>query len=264
MKIAILGSGNVATHLSKALIKAGHPVMQVWSRNHNNAIDLALEIGANSIPEIKDIKAYIDVVFIAVSDDAIENVASQIPEKENRLILHTSGSTSLEVLSSRFQNAGVLYPIQTFSKNSDLDFSSIPLCIEANHQTALAQIEKLAQQLSNNVQQVDSHARALLHVAAVFACNFTNFFYSVAHQITESVQLDFSLLRPLIQETADKAMLNNPEDVQTGPAKRDDQQTMQRHLDLLKNQPQLQELYKSISQYIVKMYHPNGLREINS
>lgn len=264
MKIAILGSGNVATHLSKALIKAGHPVMQVWSRNHDNAIDLALEIGANSIPEIKAIKAYIDVVIIAVTDDAIATVAHQIPEKENRLILHTSGSTSLEVLNSRFQNAGVLYPIQTFSKNSDLDFSQIPLCLEASNNWAMQQLESMANQLSNQVQQVNSEARALLHVAAVFACNFTNFFYSIAQQLTDSVQLDFSLLRPLIQETADKAMLNNPIDVQTGPAKRDDQQTMQKHLDLLKNQPQLQTLYQAISQYIVKMYHPNGLREINS
>lgn len=264
MKIAILGAGNVATHLSKALIKAGHPVMQVWSRNHDNAIDLALEIGANSIPEIKDIKAYIDVVIIAVTDDAIATVARQIPEKENRLILHTAGSTSLEVLSSRFQNAGVLYPIQTFSKNSDLDFSLIPLCLEASNDWAMQQLESMANQLSNQVQQVNSEARALLHVAAVFACNFTNFFYSIAQQLIDSVQLDFDLFRPLIQETVDKAMLNNPVDVQTGPAKRDDQQTLQKHLDLLKNQPQLQTLYQSISQYIVKMYHPKGLREINS
>lgn len=264
MKIAILGSGNVATHLSKALIKAGHPVMQVWSRNHDHAINLALEIGANSVPEIKNIKHHIEVVIIAVSDDAIASVAAQIPLKENRLVLHTSGSTDLEVLNSRFRNAGVLYPVQTFTKNSDLDFSQIPLCIEANHETALEQLRDLAQQLSQYVQQVDSPARALLHVAAVFACNFTNFFYSVAQQITNAAQIDFNLLRPLIQETADKAILNNPLDVQTGPAQRDDQQTMQKHLDLLKNQPQLQTLYQSISQYIVKMYHPNGLREINS
>ncbi|MBD3750241.1 MAG: DUF2520 domain-containing protein [Sphingobacteriales bacterium] len=264
MKIAILGSGNVATHLGKALIKAGHPVMQVWSRNHNHAIDLALEIGANSIPEIKNIKAHIDVVIVAVTDDAIAKVASQIPEQENRLILHTSGSTNLEVLSSRFENVGVLYPLQTFSKNSDLDFSLIPLCLEANNDWAMQQLECLAKQLSNQVQRVNSDARAMLHVAAVFACNFTNFFYCIAQQLTDAVQLDFSLLHPLIQETTDKAMLNNPVDVQTGPARRDDKQTMQKHSDLLKNQLQLQALYQSISQYIVKMYHPNGLREINS
>lgn len=257
MKVALLGSGNVATHLSKALIKAGYPVMQVWSRDHNNAIDLALQIGANSIPNIKSIKDSIDVVIVAVTDDAIENVVSQIPLKEGRLVVHTSGTTPLNILEKYFDSCGVLYPLQTFSKTADLDFRQIPVFIEANTIKAENHLELIANKIASKVQKLDSHSRAILHVSAVFACNFTNYFYSVAQQLVESVQLDFDLLRPLIQETADKAMLSMPFEVQTGPAKRNDQLTMNKHLELLKDNPQLQELYSNISQGIVKMYKAN-------
>ncbi|MEO5912493.1 MAG: DUF2520 domain-containing protein [Pelobium sp.] len=257
MKIALLGSGNVATHLSKALIKAGYPVMQVWSRKENNAIDLALQIGANSISDCKEIKDSIDVVILAVTDDAIENVASQIPQKEGRLVLHTSGTTPLNVLEKYFDSCGVLYPLQTFSKTADLDFQTIPICIEANNIKAENQLELIAGKISSKVEKLDSPSRAILHISAVFACNFTNYFYSVAQELLEGVQLNFDLLRPLIQETADKAMLNLPFEVQTGPAKRNDQLTMNKHLALLKDNSYLQGLYSSISQGIVKMYQPN-------
>jgi predicted short-subunit dehydrogenase-like oxidoreductase (DUF2520 family) len=254
MKVAILGSGNVATHLSKVLIKAGHPVQQIWSRNHDNAIDLALEIGANSIPDINGIGKEIDLIIIAIKDDAIIEVIKKIPQSHQALVLHTSGTADLDVLSNRFENCGVLYPLQTFSKNSDLDFSIIPLFVEGSNSVSIEKITLLANQLSKKVILADSKTRAMLHVSAVFACNFTNAFYAIAQEITDSVHLDFDFLRPLIQETADKAMLNRPKDVQTGPAKRNDEQIMEKHLQLLENKPQLKDLYQSISQYIVKMY----------
>ncbi|MDA9554742.1 DUF2520 domain-containing protein [Pelobium sp.] len=255
MRIAILGSGNVATHLSKALIKAGYPIKEVWSRHHENAIQLALEIGANSVADIQNISESIDLVIISVSDDAIETVASKIPKKKGRLILHTSGSTSLSILNSFSDECGVIYPLQTFSKAADIDFSQVPLFIEANTSDSLDKVSEIAHQLSENVQIADSEKRVFLHISAVFACNFTNYFYTIAQQILEKQGLSFDLLRPLIQETADKAMLNLPSLVQTGPARRNDQLIINKHLELLSNHPDWQNIYHLISQDIVKMYH---------
>ncbi len=260
MKVAILGAGNVATHLSKALIKAGYPIKQVWSRNHNHAIDLALEIGANSIPQISDLSNQIDVIIIAVSDDAIESVVSQIPiSNQQQLILHTSGSTGLSVLEKHCQNCGVLYPLQTFSKNHDVDFSTIPLLMEANHHQAEEQLLMIAKKLSLKVEKVNSENRMRIHVSAVFACNFTNHFYAIAEKLVKDTNLSFDLIKPLILETAQKAILNSPSKTQTGPAKRNDAATIDKHLDLLKSNPQLQNLYAIVSQDIVKMYQSPDL-----
>jgi len=255
MKIAMLGSGNVATFLSKSLIQAGHPVTQVWSRNPNNAIALALEIGSDSITNISSILADTDIVIIAVNDDGIENVASQIPKNPNQLILHTSGTTSLQVLENYTSNCGVLYPLQTFSKQDNVDFSVVPLCLEGSNPGVLTQIKTLAGQLSNNINEVNSQQRALLHISAVFACNFTNHLYHIAQKILEDAGLNFDLLHPLIQQTNDKVMLNKPSEVQTGPAKRNDEQTMIKHLAILQAQPDWQDLYQKLSQNIVKIHH---------
>ncbi len=254
MNIAVLGSGNVATHLSKALIKSGYPVHQVWSRHYDNAIELALEIGANSIPSLIDISQSIEVIVIAVSDDAIESVASQIPNKENRIILHTSGTTSLEILKKFTSHCGVLYPLQTFSKSADIDFSQVPLFIEADSFYAQDKISEIANHLSLKVNQADSETRALLHISAVFACNFTNHLYSIAAQILKDKNLSFDLLKPLIKETTEKALLNLPYSVQTGPAKRNDELTINKHLQLLQLHPNWQNIYQLLSQDIVKMY----------
>jgi len=258
MKIAMLGSGNVATFLSKALIQVGHPITQVWSRNPNNAIALALEIGSDSIVDISLILPETNIVIIAVNDDGIENVAAQIPKHSNQLILHTSGTTPLLVLQNYTLNCGVLYPLQTFSKQANVDFSVIPLCIEGSNLGVLTQIKILAAQLSNNVNEVNSQQRALLHISAVFACNFTNHFYHIAQQILENNGLNFDLLRPLIQQTTDKVMKSKPSEVQTGPAKRNDEQTMLKHLAILQDQPMWQELYVKLSQDIVKIYQPSS------
>ncbi len=260
MKVAILGAGNVATHLSKALIKAGYPVNQVWSRNNQNAVDLALKIGANSIFQIADLSQQIDVIIIAVSDDAIESVVAQIPIlNQQQLILHTSGSTSLSVLEKHTQNCGVLYPLQTFSKNQDLDFSKVPLFIEANHHQSEEQLLMIAKKLSHHVEKANSENRIRIHISAVFACNFTNHFYAIAEKMLKEINLDFDLLRPLISETAQKAMYNSPINVQTGPAKRNDTITIDKHIELLKNNPQTKKLYEIVSQDIVKMYQASDL-----
>ena len=132
MRIAMLGAGNVATHFSKALINAGNSIEQVWSRDHSNAIDLASQIGAKSIANIVDISNDIDLVIVAVSDDAILVVSSQVPVQNSRIVVHTSGSTDISALNTHVKS-GVLYPLQTFSKDADLDFSVVPLCVEGSN-----------------------------------------------------------------------------------------------------------------------------------
>jgi predicted short-subunit dehydrogenase-like oxidoreductase (DUF2520 family) len=260
MNVAILGAGNVAAHLSKALIKAGFPIKQIWSRDNNNAVNLALEIGANSIVSITDLSKNIDVIIIAIADDAILKVAQEIPSALNqKLILHTSGSTSLTVLNGFSSQIGVLYPLQTFSKNTDVDFSNIPLCIEANDDQALELLSKITNKISNRVSVVNSVDRLTLHIAAVFACNFTNYFYSIAEDLLNAKNLDFNLIRPLILETAEKAMLNSPALIQTGPAKREDQSTITKHLSVLGNQPHIEEIYQLISQQLVKKFKQANL-----
>jgi predicted short-subunit dehydrogenase-like oxidoreductase (DUF2520 family) len=255
MNVAILGAGNVATHLSKALIKAGFPIKQIWSRDHNHAVDLALQIAANSIENIKELSENLDVIFIAVADDAIENVANQIPIALNQiLIVHTSGSTPLSVLNNISIQIGVLYPIQTFSKTSDLDFSNIPIVIEGNNKDVLNKITTIAHKISHQVKEVNSSDRLILHVAAVFACNFTNYLYSIADDLLQSKNIDFNLIKPLILETAEKAMSNSPASVQTGPAKRNDQITINKHLAVLENQIDNKEIYQLISQHLVKKF----------
>jgi predicted short-subunit dehydrogenase-like oxidoreductase (DUF2520 family) len=254
MKIAILGSGNVATHLGKALIKAGYPVMEVWSRHLNHAKELALALGVSSIATIANINSDVDLVVVAVADDAIVDICAQIPKKANRLIVHTSGSTDMAILKSFSDEYGVIYPLQTFSKSAEINFKHVPLFLEANSTSSIEKLKSIAHQLSDHVQMADSKKRAFLHISAVFACNFTNYFYTIAQQILAQNHLDFDLLRPLIQETATKAMLNLPADVQTGPARRNDKSIMNKHLEMLNDYPNWQNLYHLISQDIVKMY----------
>lgn len=252
MKVAILGAGNIAWHLSKAFIKAGHPVKQVWNRTSEKAIDLALEIGANSIDDLNKLDKEIELIVIAVNDEAIAQVASLIPY-QHQLVVHTSGSTSIKVLEAFFPNCGVIYPLQTFSKATDVTFSNIPVCIEGNNAFSKEIILNMASELSLHPQILDSNQRLKLHIAAVFACNFSNHLFAIAQNLLEESDLNFELLKPLIMETANKVMEIMPADAQTGPAKRNDEVTVIKHLEILNNKPEWAELYQKISQDIVKM-----------
>ena len=254
MKIAILGSGNVATHLSKALVQAGYPISQVWSRKYQNAQNLALEIASVAIANIQDISESVNVIFLAVSDDVIETVAHQIPNLPNRLIIHTSGSTDIQLLQQFSNHVAVLYPLQSFSKNSILDFKKVPLFIEYSSDLAQERISKLAHQLSDHVQHANSETRILLHISAVFACNFTNHLYTIAQHILAEKNLDFNLIRPLIAETANKIIEHLPSEMQTGPASRNDEMITNKHVQMLEIYPHWQKIYQSISQDIVKIY----------
>jgi predicted short-subunit dehydrogenase-like oxidoreductase (DUF2520 family) len=252
MRITVIGSGNVATHLAAAFKNAGHKIIEVYSPNYQNAALLAYHVGANAVDSLTEINPETDIFIIAVKDDAIENIAQQL-SRYKKLTVHTSGATSLLALGKNNPLSGVFYPLQTFSKLKEVDFWQVPLCIEGADDNITAQLVQLAQTVSNNVQTVNSGQRNVLHLAAVFACNFPNNLYAIAQLLLAGHQLDFGLLKPLILETAQKIENRVPLQVQTGPAIRNDEKTMQAHLNLLSAQPQLQQIYRLLSQSIIKM-----------
>lgn len=252
MRITIIGSGNVATHLGAAFKNAGHRIIQVYSRQIDHAALLAYHLKAEAIADLGQIDPETDIFVISVKDDSIAEVAAALASHQ-KLIVHTSGATSLDTLQQLTPNAGVFYPLQTFSKTKELDFSTVPLCVEGATEEITALLEEMAGTITRNIYRVSSDQRKILHLAAVFACNFPNYLYHVAQQLLADHQLDFNLLRPLIMETAEKVMVQEPGNVQTGPAVRHDVKTMDAHLSLITGNTGLQEIYQLLSQGIIKM-----------
>jgi len=249
MRITIIGSGNVATHLAAALKNAGHKIVQVYSPSYQNAALLAYHVGAEAVNDLRAINAVDAELFvISVKDDAIAGINQELSEY-GKLVVHTSGATPLLAGNK----TGVFYPLQTFSKTKELNFSQVPMCIEGSNEQMTQTLEQLAHTISKNVYRVNSDQRKILHLAAVFACNFPNALYAVAQSLLAEHQLDFNLLGPLILETAEKVQESLPALVQTGPAVRRDEKTMQNHLELLNHQPELQAIYRMLSQQIIKM-----------
>jgi len=226
ISVTIVGRGNVGTHLWKALQNAeGIKVTHIDSR-HLEAIEKS------------------DVAIIAVSDDAIGEVSSQV---NNDFVVHTSGSVSMNGLTNT-GNKGVFYPLQTFTKDNEIDFTNIPFCLESDDPMGLDILESLVKVLNGNIFHVNSDQRKRLHVAAVFVNNFTNHMYVIAHEICSQYNIPFDILEPLIIETCKKIKSISPLDAQTGPAKRNDEETIQNHLNLL-NQSQ-QEIYIKLTESI--------------
>lgn len=252
MRITLIGSGNVATHLGAALKNAGHQMVQVYSRNADHAALLAYHIKAEAISNLAEINPDTDLFIISVKDDVIEEVASALSVHQ-KPIVHTSGATPLATLQKYTDKAGVFYPLQTFSKTKEVNFKAVPMCIEAADLELDAMLKQLASTISNSVYAVDSEQRKILHLAAVFACNFPNYLYHASQQLLAQHQLDFNLLRPLISETADKVQEHLPYTVQTGPAVRNDEKTMAAHLALLNGSDELTAIYNLLSQAIIKM-----------
>lgn len=243
IKLVILGSGNVATHLFQAFFKARNvAVVQVYNRTQKNLAPFAQK--TQTTTSIKNL-IEADVYLLCVKDDAIGDLARNIPYKD-KIIAHTSGSVPL---LDNSQKTGVFYPLQTFSKDVALDFKKIPLCLEASDEQTLKTLQHLAGAISEKSYQISTAQRKSLHLAAVFVCNFTNHLYSIGEGICRDNQVPFDILHPLMKETTRKATLNSPAKMQTGPAKRNDRETMQMHLSQLKN-PVLEEIYVLLSKSI--------------
>ncbi|AOM78322.1 Rossmann-like and DUF2520 domain-containing protein [Pedobacter steynii] len=253
MKIVCIGSGNVATHFSNAFKSAGSELVQIWSKNPEHAAELAIKTGAKPIADLKEIDNNADVYLIAVKDDAIEEVIAQLSAVKG-MIVHTSGATDIDVFPATIAKYGVLYPLQTFSKHKAIDFNQVPLCIEAKDEEILKSLKSIALMLSPLVYEVNSEKRRILHLSAVFACNFVNHLYTLSNEILQRNELDFEILRPLIMETAEKVQNAFPVDVQTGPAIRNDEQTITKHKELLSNMPELKDIYETLSKSIKKTH----------
>ncbi|KQR70513.1 Rossmann-like and DUF2520 domain-containing protein [Pedobacter sp. Leaf176] len=253
MNIVLLGSGNVATNLALALKAAGENIVQVFSPNLENAKAIAKNVGSKSINSFSEIDRTADLYIVSVKDDAIAGVAKNLKGVDG-LIVHTSGTTDINILSSEVKHAGVFYPLQTFSKSRIVDFKTIPLCLEASDHHQLDILTRVAEKLSDKVYVVNGDKRKVLHLAAVFACNFANHLYALSHQILTKNDLNFDLIKPLITETADKVLFDYPENVQTGPAIRRDESTINKHLAMLSDLPELQEIYQTLSNSI-KLVH---------
>jgi len=253
MRIVILGTGNLATQLGMALYAQHAEIIQVYGRTGTHASDLANLLGCNSTTSKLKIITDADLYILAVSEAAITEVLSDAPIRD-RLIVHTSGSISIDILATFSKNYGVFYPLQTLSKQKAVDFSTVPICIEANSAENLEKLSKLAKIISDQVFEINSIQRRELHLAAVFVCNFVNHLYAIGEKLLHEQHLDFNLLKPLIAETAQKAILFSPPGVQTGPAIRGNQTIMEQHLKMLEQHPEWQKLYELISSDISRFH----------
>ncbi len=248
-KIVLIGAGNLATQLGKALRENGLDVVQVYSRTEASAKALAFVLECPYTTSLDELEPC-DLCLVSVKDDALETVLRQIPLETT--VVHTAGSIPMELLSNYFKNFGVFYPLQTFSKQRDVDFSTIPICLEASSDEVFADLQVLAQKLSSSVQPIYSEERRVLHLAAVYTCNFVNHLYQIGDSMLEEKGLSFDLLKPLIQETAQKVMGMKPIDAQTGPAVRMDETIINKHLDLLADQPERKKIYQLVTESIYK------------
>jgi predicted short-subunit dehydrogenase-like oxidoreductase (DUF2520 family) len=252
-RVTLIGAGNLATHLGKAFSKAGIQIIQVYSRTLDSAGTLGKILGTAFTNLTEEIDLGADLILVSVKDDAIGQVLDQVDLRQ-QLIVHTAGSVPLDFLKKYSARCGVFYPLQTFSKGREIDFSDIPVCIEANSAKILNELRELAGKISNAVYEISSEERKILHLAAVFACNFVNHFYYISDQLLEKEGLAFDLLKPLIRETAAKVMTMDPYEAQTGPAKRFDETIINKHLELMDNRPDLREIYSFVSRSIFQAH----------
>lgn len=246
ISITIIGSGNVAQHFIKAVSKSVDlELVQVYARTKESVLHLvSTDKIISETSQFKDA----DLYLIAVSDDAISNVSHLLPFN-NKLVAHTSGSVAIDELSNSNRKA-VFYPLQTLSKNKDVNFKEIPICLEAQNESDLKLIKQVAGSISDKVFEVNSEQRKSLHVAAVFVSNFVNHLYKIGNDICLEHNVPFDILKPLIQETAKKIELLSPNEAQTGPAKRKDSQTINKHLEILTDHNQ-KEIYKILTKSII-------------
>lgn len=252
--ISFVGSGNVATHLAQAFQLAHLQIQEVYSPNEQHALAFSKMFKCTKVKSPNLISSDADLILLCVPDTQVALVAKQI-SRGRAIIAHTSGIVPLSGIQGNGCCTGVFYPLQTFSLGRMVDFLEIPICIEGNETHTNDMLTRLAYKLSNKVVSVTSPEREMLHLTAVMVNNFSNMLYGMAHEILEENHLDFKLLLPLIRETASKVVEMSPKEAQTGPARRKDLTTIQRHHDLLTQFPHYQQLYQLITDQIIKKHH---------
>lgn len=248
IKISIIGSGNVASHLITAFsLSKEAEVVQVFARKKQSVGNLVAD--EKIISDLSEL-AKADLYIISVTDDAVFEVSEKLPFTD-RLVVHTSGTKPLAMLSDK-NRRGVFYPLQTFSKDKKVDFKVIPICLEAENKEDFELINKVARLVSDRVFEIDSEKRKALHVSAVFVSNFVNHLYGIGSEICRENDIPFDILKPLISEVADKINMLSPEEAQTGPAKRGDMQTIASHLAFLENDLEKRKIYELLTNAIIR------------
>ncbi len=255
--ITIIGAGNLAWHLAKNFEAKGLTVNAVYSRNIMDATSVTDELyHAEATDSLDFSESESELFILAVSDDALGKVAGKLDLPFDATLVHVSGSQPLSLLEDVFDDrpdivCGVFYPLMTFTKFKPLDFSGVPILLECTDDSTLKVLREIAKRLTKEVHILDSEQRKVLHLAAVFACNFTNHLLAVSQEITDANDLKFDLLKPLIYETLKKGLAaEHPADVQTGPAVRNDTKILQKHEEMLEDDPELRELYRTLSKSI--------------
>lgn len=252
MRISMIGAGNVATHIARTLASR-HEIVQVFSRSLANAEALARATGCPCATDsIAGITADADFYIISVKDDAIASVVEQLPGND-AVWVHTSGSVPMSVFAGLRRSYGVLYPMQSFSKQIDVDFADVPLFVEGCDKATAEQITTLAHDLSRSVFSADSDTRRRLHIAAVFSCNFANHLWALADDVLREANIPFSVMLPLIRSTVEKLSQLSPAESQTGPARRLDYEVIQKHLSMLSGD--CHTVYDTLTKSIIKKHH---------
>lgn len=255
-KIAILGTGNVAWHLAPALEEAGHTVTEIYGRDLEKAIQLTKKLYTAEAQDSLDFSdSEAEIYILAVSDQAISELADAIILPEESILVHTSGAVAIDMLGySSASYTGIFYPLQTFTKDREIDFAEVPFLLESDDQETLMKLKRLANSLSPLQYVVKSKDRMALHVAAVFASNFSNHMLRLAEEIMHRKGLDYEMLKPLIIETISKSLELGAKKAQTGPALRSDFNTLESHHQFLNYNEQVAEIYRLISQDIIDSY----------
>ncbi len=258
MNITIIGAGNVGYHLSQRLKEVGHNIQQVFSRRTDKVLRVSKIVGAQPIDNISSLQSGANLYIIAVKDDAIGDVAEKMRKKlaGNTWVVHTSGSVPATVLAPYFNNYGVFYPLQTFSISRMADFLNIPILVDSNKELMKNRLYQLGETISPKVYRINDEQRAKLHVTAVMVNNFTNHLYAMAEDILKKEELPMEVLIPLIQETSKKVSLFPAKEMQTGPAIRGDEDTIQRHMAYLDQFPDYQKVYQALTDSLKRMYDP--------
>ena len=251
-KVVILGAGRLAASLSVAIRKKGYDIVEVYNRTETPGKVLARKLKARYVPEPEMLTKDADLYILAVSDRAIPEVLSRL-KCGNMLVVHTSGSAGMNVIKSSSTRYGVIYPPQTFTMKRLVNFRSVPLCIEGSSAEVEEHLHSFAASLSGQVFRINSDQRKILHLAAVFANNFTNFMYVIAHDLLTEKGMDTGMLEPIIRLTAAGTAAGNVAAMQTGPAIRGDMDTIREHLALLSGHPDYKEIYELISKRIIQM-----------
>ncbi len=252
-KVAILGTGNLAWHLAPALEDAGHTVTEIYSRESRKAESLTARLyTAEPKTDLDFSDSEAEIFIMALADSAIPNIAEELILPDESILVHTSGAVSLDILGySSASYTGIFYPLQTFTRDREIDFREVPFLLESEDETSLQKLKRLAKSLSNVSYTVKTKDRKALHVAAVFASNFSNHMLRIAEEIMGRQGLEFEMLKPLIIETISKSLELGAKKSQTGPAVREDMNTLDAHYQFLQYNEQLAEIYKLISQDII-------------